>query len=386
MSESQPGLFDQSPEPAKLGSAKLVLTTKSGRVLTKAQQAFNRLVSRIEKLRAKLDRETRRLDATLAHFAREIHPRLRRQAALQTDLVRALAPLLEGRGLKGQRDRRALRDLLAMQLDEIAAAEGGLVAEDLRTLYEQLHGVSFEAAMARHFAADRETMEGMFEDLGVDIDLSDLEPDMDEADIAAKLAEKLHGASASDGGPARAQAASPARNKRQQAGEARKQAAAELRQKTIGSIYKQLAKVLHPDLEPNPAERARKVALMQELIAAHRAGDLHTLLRLELEWLHREEADARHLTEDKLAVFNRALREQAQDLELELFRLPQDPRYHALSRGTGLFPPARWTDSPSELHELDLALADMERSLAALRGPDQLNEVRALLAMWREGG
>lgn len=381
MSEHQSGLFDQTPALGRPASAELTLRAESGRGLTPAQQAFNRLVGRIEKLRAKLDRETRRLDATLGHFVREIHPRLRRVAALRAELVRALAPFLAGPRLKGQRDHRALRDLLATHLDAIAAEEGGLEADDLRALYEQLHGEDIAEVEARELATRRDMMAEMFNDLGLEIDPAEIDPEGDDAEIAAKLAEKLLGAR-----EATSTRAAPRQGKRQRAKEAREKAAEELRQKTIGSIYKQLAKALHPDLELNPAERARKVVLMQELVAAHRAGDLHALLRMELEWLHREKADATRLTEEKLAVFNQALREQARDLENEIFQLSRDPRYRALARDPASFFPDLWTDSPDELRELDLAVADMERSLAALRRPDGLREVRALLAVWRAGG
>ena len=57
--------------------------------------------------------------------------------------------------------------------------------------------------------------------------------------------------------------------------EERTRQAEQLRNKSITSIYKQLAKVLHPDLEPDAERKQAKGTLMQELTAAYRNNDLH---------------------------------------------------------------------------------------------------------------
>jgi curved DNA-binding protein CbpA len=105
---------------------------------------------------------------------------------------------------------------------------------------------------------------------------------------------------------------------------------ASARRRTIGAIYKQLAKVLHPDLEPDPEKRGEKLALMQQLTAAYRNEDLPSLLRLELEWLHREEGDLDRLTEEELKIYNAVLREQAGERQAGVRPLQLGSRGHAL--------------------------------------------------------
>jgi hypothetical protein len=387
MSEYQTGLFDErSAADSRRPAQTLILSAQSGQVLTKAQRTFNRLVAKVEKLRARLEQEGRRLDAALAYFAREIHPRLQRQAELRRDLVRALAPFLDDPRLKSKKDRALLRGILRNQLDLLGGTDEGLAAADLRALFERLHGESLADAEAREFTVAKEMMEEMFGDLGVDIDFSTLKPGMSEAEIAAALAGQF-GQPRSPAAEPGGSGAEPSRpDKRQLAREARERAAEELRQKTLSSIYKQLAKALHPDLEPDLGRRQRKVALMQELTTAYRASDLSTLLRLELEWLHREEADAARLTGEKLTIFNAVLREQAQELEQELFDLPGHPRYHRLLKTTGPYSVDLWTDDPAEAVRLDQMLSSMERSLANLRGPNPVAELREAIAHFRSSG
>lgn len=51
----------------------------------------------------------------------------------------------------------------------------------------------------------------------------------------------------------------------------------------LGSLYKELAKRIHPDLEPDEARKAEKHELMQQLTEARKQGDLYTLLRIRAQ-------------------------------------------------------------------------------------------------------
>src|SRR5262249_2965949 len=117
------------------------------------------------------------------------------------------------------------------------------------------------------------------------------------------------------------------KTKRQFKQEERMRQAEQARKKNITSIYRQLAKVLHPDLESDEARRQSKVALMQELTTAYHRNDLHTLLRLELEWIQREEGNLERLTDEKLAIYNQVLKDQLFELNLEIDGLAYHPRY-----------------------------------------------------------
>jgi hypothetical protein len=104
VAEKQTSLFeDESFRRPEVGG--LVMNSQPGRPLSKAQRAFNRLVTKVEELRARLDREIHRLDKVLAYYGEHIHPRLQRQTALRKELVRALAPFLDGNRLKQKSER-----------------------------------------------------------------------------------------------------------------------------------------------------------------------------------------------------------------------------------------------------------------------------------------
>ena len=383
MEEKQKSLFgNELFRPPEVGG--LVVISQPGRPLSKAQRAFNRLVTKVEELRARLDREIRRLDGALAYYCQHLHPRLRRQTALRKELVRALAPFLDGNRLPRKSERKTLRMLIGEQINEILAAEGSLTEEDLQVLFKRVHGVDFEQIEQEEMDEVRSAMEAMFDEFGIGIDLSDLRPNMSDEELAAKaaeMAERLQQKAEEEERAFRP----PARRKtkRQLEKEERMREAEQLRNKSIASVYKQLAKVLHPDLEPDAGRKQAKGTLMQELTAAYRNNDLHTMLRLELEWIQREEGDVERLTEEKLSIYNQVLKEQVSELERELAELPYRPRYQVITVPVGAFGIGLRTEDPGEIRWLNGTIASMEASIARMRNGEPLDEVRDIIRAYR---
>ncbi len=99
----------------------------------------------------------------------------------------------------------------------------------------------------------------------------------------------------------------------------------------LRTVYRQLASALHPDREPDDAERLRKTALMSEVNAAYEKNDLTTLLRLQvqvtqLSWAAGAQGAAgavgmARLADDKLQAMALLLQEQVAALEDDLAQL-----------------------------------------------------------------
>lgn len=383
MAEKQTSLFeDDSFRRPEVGG--LVVISQPGRPLSKSQRAFNRLVTKVEELRIGLDCEIHRLDKVLAYYGEHIHPRLQRQTELRKELVRALAPFLDGNRLKQKSERKTLRMVIAEQINEIAGEQRTLTDEDLQAVFKRVHGVDFGRVEQEEMEEMRSAMEEMFDELGIGIDLSDLRPDMSEEELAAKAAEmeeRIQQKAEEEEGAFRPRG--NRKTKRQLEKEERARQAEQLRNKSIASIYKQLAKVLHPDLEPDAERKQAKGTLMQELTAAYRNNDLHTLLRLELEWIQREEGDVERLTEEKLSIYNQVLKEQVSELERELAELPYHPRYQPIVVSAGPFGIRLRTENPAEMRWLDETISGMEASITRIRNAEPLEEVRDIIKAYR---
>ncbi|MBD2770038.1 J domain-containing protein [Hymenobacter sp. BT664] len=113
------------------------------------------------------------------------------------------------------------------------------------------------------------------------------------------------------------------KTKAQRAQEAAERAA-QAEQKQLESnaktIYRQLARAHHPDLEQDPTKQADKTAQMQRITEAYEADDLYTLLQLLAE---SGPADAE--SDDVLARYTQALLQQQVALKQEMNEVKYGP-------------------------------------------------------------
>ncbi|WP_139920972.1 J domain-containing protein [Hymenobacter sp. DG01] len=120
--------------------------------------------------------------------------------------------------------------------------------------------------------------------------------------------------------PPHEQAAAHARARRktkaQRAEEAAAQEAREQQQRLLSNtkaLYRQLARIHHPDLARDPAAQAQKTVLMQRITEAYETNDLYTLLQLLSETGPTEATD-----EDVLTRYTQALHQQTTELKQQL--------------------------------------------------------------------
>jgi hypothetical protein len=357
----------------------LVPTPTAGRPLTRAQEAFRDLLARVEVLRESIDSEEARLDETLGYYAAEIVPRLSRQAALRKALVRALAPHLNKTFLARMQDRLEMKELIQRLLDDISRTENGLTDSDLREIYSMVHGIGYAEHEKQTLSSVKEGLARMFDEAGLEADFSELEAAASEAEFRAKAEEltarvrklkeaEMEAAHCHDVGHHPSQ-------------DAELRAAEELRKRSIANIYKQLARVLHPDFERDSGLQKQKVELMQELTAAFRENDLHTLLRLEMEWIEKEGGDLERLTEEKLGVYNEVLAGQVEGLERRLRDMALHPRYRPIVVfNYGLI---ETIDGPKVVRDLDQNLAEIERSLVLMANVKTAGDMHAAISPFR---
>ncbi len=77
-------------------------------------------------------------------------------------------------------------------------------------------------------------------------------------------------------------------------------------------------KKYHPDREPDEAAKAHKTELIQRVTNAYQENDFLTLLKLQIEYLEEEEADASFLAEDMLKRYNKILQKQLNEIKQEV--------------------------------------------------------------------
>jgi hypothetical protein len=357
----------------------LVRGRTADRPLTGAQGTFRTLLAKVESLRESIDAEEKELDATLSFYAEEIVTRLAKQTALQKELVRALAPYLNKTFFPRKDERVEFKEVARELLDEIANSERGLMNNDLREIYTAVHGVGYAQQERKTIVAVKAALARTLAEAGLDVDFSELESAASEAEFMAR-AEALI-ARARRMKEAEAEAAHCAEHGRHATEDEDQRAEEEFRKRSLANIYKQLARVLHPDFERDSERQKDKVQLMQELTAAYRQNDLHTLLRLEMQWIENEGGDIDRLTEEKLGVYNEVLTEQVRGLENRLRGL----MFHARYRPIVVFNdgPTRVIHGPDKSRDLDRNIAAIQCCIVLMETAETADDVRAAIRSLR---
>ncbi|MFN0127512.1 MAG: J domain-containing protein [Verrucomicrobiales bacterium] len=317
----------------------LTLVARDGAALSAAQVEFNKLMKRLESARVKHQREQARLDALLTVCGGQLIPLIEEFHRLNYQLV---IDALEAMGAYKltRRRREWLKDLIRHKATALVVDSCGLTddqTERMRLVVDELRDPEEEQAEEdeenEEYEFLRTVIEAATRDMGVDLDLSDLDFRGDKAEFERKLQERLDAATAAYAKlPASSQGRTRKPTKAQIEKEKRKQEAEEAKQRDLKSLYKQLAKVLHPDLESDSSLQQRKEDWMKRLTAAYAASDLRELLCIEMEWLGVEASNLMSATDEKLGVYGMVLKEQIAELKRQTEDLINQPQYSVLTR------------------------------------------------------
>jgi len=357
----------------------LVFTPAPERPLTERQETFRSLLAKVESLRETIDAEQQKLDATLNFYTAEIVPRLAGLTALQKELVRTLAPFLQANILSRRLDRIEIKELIQVMLNEVAKEEKGLTESDLREIYDRVHIIGYLEHEQKTLASVKEALAKMFAEEGLEPDFSELESACSEAEFMAKAEEitvRMRRMKEAEQEDAHCRDVNHHSSEDEQLRLEEK-----FRKQNIAKIYKELARVLHPDLEQDRERQQQKVELMQELTVAFRQNDLHTLLRLEMQWIEKEGGDIEHLTEEKLGVYNEVLGGQVEGLQQRLQNLIFHPRYRTIMVWENRI--AQAMDGPARARQLDDNIAAIERAIGLMKTATKADDVRVAIAPLR---
>ena len=321
--------------------------------LSPAQVEFNRLMKSLENARSKHTREQSRLDKALEVSIQELMPLVADVNRVERDMVFAGRQILLTMKLTPKR-RRWFGDLISGKASSLLADPVGLNAKEIATLesvVEELGPSKAERQMKEDKVEDfgflRAMMEQVARNAGVDLDLSDIDLKGDPEEVARLLEERMSGIDGAMGGANRARAPRPRKPTKAQLEKERAHTEREeAKKRDFKSLFKQLAKALHPDLETDPVMKEHKDAWMKRLNTAYQNGDLRDMLQLEMEWLGEEATNLATAGEEKLRVYCMVLKEQLADLKRQTDLLPAEPQYGPLSRFidpfTGFMENPRW--------------------------------------------
>ncbi len=308
MKTPQADLFSDTA-PAAPGTA-LSLGGQGAARLSSAQQRFNRLLAKIDKLKGQVAEIQTLADAYRPLYHGTLEPLRGQQKGLLRRMVLALDERLARKGLSPAQKRSAI-DILC-GLCETLAAYGD---EAMAALHDKHSPRSLREKEQDHAAEVRDLMEGV---LGKSLDMDPHDESLDLLEAVMRAShEHLQQAVQAEQDKREAARARKKKNPtaaQRKAGKQQEDAETVLRQ-----VFRQLASALHPDRERDPAEQRRKTALMSEANAAYARQDLVALLHLQLRIAQTDTQDLLQQPAERIAAMSLLLKQQATELESELF-------------------------------------------------------------------
>lgn len=302
----QASLFDDADRSSALPALGV---PGSKPTLSKAQKLFNKLIDRIASQRRLLQEWRDFVPVYQRRFVAEIAPLNDRLRQGRIAMVELLDRAMDHKAL-GKTHRAKVRDILLGQLAELLAE-----SEDpaLVRLYDKYSEVSF----ADEKEADLDFARAMAgEVFGVDPDARQSATTQEE--LTQRIAEQMEAAAAAQAQQTAARRKTRKKSAKAAALEAMREQVAQGASRAIREVFRKVASELHPDREPDEAERARKTALMQQANQAYAAGDLLALLELQLRIEQIDPATLGGIADERLAHYNHVLDEQLQRLQEEL--------------------------------------------------------------------
>jgi hypothetical protein len=376
-------------EPMQQKPTALIITQKHKEQLSKNQVAFNKLTQRIEKLQKEIEKKQCQFDLAMKIYGTEYRTALHNRSAATYKLICVLWEVYQGKKLS-KANQRHLKSILQEQLQQYFSICETEPDKKMQEIFSKVEGINYDKMQEEEKEEDIMLMKEMFDSMGIDTEGLDFE---DPEAMAAKLAEVSEQTSAKEAESARIRdekvqqkAAKKSKNAKQLAHEKLQAEIAEAKKKNLSTIFRQLAKLFHPDLEQDEERRLEKEILMKELTIAFEAKDMHRLLMLELKWIHKENDHLASLTDDKLKIYLEILKEQAADLEREKYALVQHPQYSVLidSFGYGI------ANNPvlvvrKEANQFENIAKSIELDIALFKSDNGLRHINKMIKEWKQG-
>lgn len=277
--------------------------------LSKVQKSFNKLIKQIENKRELLASWQTAIPEYHSQYATEFDPLIRQFNAHKKEMVLILDKSYSNKSLT-KNEKETLRDIVCSMSSDLIEESGDT---DLKEVYNRHSGSDFDAESEEA----QDMLRLMTEDLlGISLDSDFGAGSVEEmmAHIGAKIKEQevdVPQRRAKHKSKRKKSAATLAK-------EARLQEEAKNMNKSVSEVYRNLASVLHPDLEQNESERQRKTEMMQRANILYNNKDLLGLLELQLEIEQIDQAKINVIAEEKLIYYNKVLAEQNVKLRDEI--------------------------------------------------------------------
>lgn len=340
-----------------------------------ANQTFNRLRKQVEAAQIKLCDTKKYLDACLAYYYEHGEPAKSRLVSSLNEMIKVMFHYYETAKLT-KKQRPILKDMIFEKIERLLChVMYSDLDEEICRINKELDGVDLAEEYGDELDTFKSEVEMFCQEMGVKIDLDNLNIDDDQNELMEKFMNAFMDSAKDKIENIDSKPQKPKSKKEIEREEKAKKL--ELLQKNgIGNIYKQLAKAFHPDLEQCPVRKIECVEMMKKLTVAYENNDLHTLLSLELEWLSRSEKERVIHSNEELKIYNSILKEQIEELKMQMEMLLLAPKYLNLQRFLHGGPDDVMPQMKEAIDTMELEQGNLHEILIDLKGKDGLKTLK----------
>lgn len=303
-----------------------VIVKKEKPILTSHQKAFNRLIKRVEELQIKQEATSHEVNLALQFYYDTIKPDEALLSQALIERIKIAYQFYKNSKELSKNERKLFKMWLADEVGQVCNMnDPSKMPDEIKKIFKELNGVDYKESLAQEMEGLQERIQNEF---GMDVDLSDVDLQGTQEDIMRNIFFKM-GQTASNHQQSFRETP---KTKKQLEKESKKQAIEEMQSKSLHTIYKQLVRVLHPDLEQDSQKRAWKEELMKKLTTAYENNDLYSLLTIEMEWMNFSVGKIQSQNDEDLKIYNAILKDQIQELQVNIEMLIMHPRNVAIQR------------------------------------------------------
>jgi hypothetical protein len=322
--------------------SQIIPIIKKDKALSKEEEAFNNLLLKIEAAKESYVKTKAILESKREFAEAHLRPIIDNQVEVRIKLFSVFWGTFNERKAH-QKDKTFMLYLFneykliktwGENLTEKDHVYLNSIFDELRVLYAG-ESIDDEEEEDEEREFDQEELEEFLADFkfqqlqqGYDVDISNLSVFMSEEELNAELIHRLNQAKQK----AHFEGTGPKKSKKELKKEAEQKEIEEAKKKNVSTIFKNLAKQVHPDLEQDETERLKKEEFMKKVNQAYNNNDLFTLLSLEQEIIADSSERLNELTEAQIKIYIKVLREQLDELKNEETRLLYQPEYNFLRK------------------------------------------------------
>lgn len=306
-----------------------IVGKKEKSALTHNHRTFNRLIKTLKDLQLEQEATNRDLDIALQFYYTDIKPDEAVLLQCGMERIKIAYQFYKAPQKFSKNELKTFKIWLAEEVSQFCKMhEPHELPDEIKEIFKELNGTDYKDIFTEESEEVRNRIQEEFKEAGIDVDLSDIDVNDPQEEIMRKVFLKL-GQAKSEQQESGRQAK---KTKKQLEKELKEQQFEETQAKSLNSIYKQLARVLHPDLEQNLEQRAWKEELMKKLTTAYKNHDLYSLLAIEMEWMNHSAGKMQSQNDEELKTYNTILRDQAKELQIAIDMLAMHPRYMPIQR------------------------------------------------------